>query len=135
MGIRGKQIAAALLALSAAVVGGWAEFAPRSFYEKFPGFGHHWVSTAGPYDEHLVRDVGGLYLALLIITIWSVLRGEPEMLRMTGAGWLVFNLAHLGFHANHLDGLSIGDKIGQLASLAAAAVLAIVLLLPDRSSL
>ena len=50
-------------------LGIWATFAPRSFYEKFPGFGHHWVSMAGPYDEHLVRDVGGLYLALLIMPI------------------------------------------------------------------
>jgi hypothetical protein len=133
MGIGGKRVAAGLLAVSAAVVGGWAEFAPRSFYDSFPGFGRHWVSPAGAYDEHLVRDVGGLYLALLVVTAWALVRAQPELLRMTGAGWLVFNLAHVAFHLDHLDGFSTGDKVGQIASLGGAVVLAIVLLLPDRS--
>lgn len=133
IGIRGKRLAAAVLAVSAAVVGGWAEFAPRSFYDSFPGLGHHWVSMSGAYDEHLVRDVGGLYLALLVITVWAWLRAQPEMLRMTGAGWLVFNVAHLAFHADHLDGFSTGDKVSEIVSLAAVVVLAVVLLLPDRS--
>jgi hypothetical protein len=133
MGIRGKQIAAGLLAVSAALVGGWAEFAPRSFYDSFPGFGHHWVSAIGPYNEHLTRDVGGLYLGLLVITVWTAVRAQPEMLRMTGAGWLVFNLAHVAFHLDHLDGFSTGDKVGQIVALGAAVVLAVVLLVPDRN--
>ena len=36
MHTRIKQAAAALLALTAALVGGWAEFAPLSFYRSFP---------------------------------------------------------------------------------------------------
>ena len=36
MNTRIKQAAAALLALTAALVGGWAEFAPLSFYRSFP---------------------------------------------------------------------------------------------------
>jgi hypothetical protein len=131
MGIRGKQAVAGLLAVSAAVVGGWAEFAPRSFYHSFPGFGRHWVSRVGPYNEHLIRDVGGLYLALLVITVWALLRALPEMLRMTGGGWLVFNVAHIAFHAGHLDGFSTGDKVGQVVALAVAVGLAVLLVLPD----
>jgi len=133
MSIRDKKIAAGFLAVSAAVVGGWAEFAPHSFYDSFPGFGRHWVSGAGAYDEHLIRDVGGLYLALLVITVWARLRAQPEMLRMIGAGWLVFNVAHLAFHAGNLDGFSTGDKVGQLVALAVVALAAIVLLLPERA--
>jgi hypothetical protein len=65
VGIRAKLVMVSVLAASAAYVGFWALIAPHSFYRSFPIPGHHWVSTAGPYDEHLVRDVGGLYLSPL----------------------------------------------------------------------
>ncbi len=127
-----KRIAVEALAISAAFVGIWAEFAPRSFYNSFPGLGHRWVSAAGPYDEHLVRDVGGLYLALLVITVWVAVRPTADTLRMVGSGWLVFHLAHLAFHLDHLDGLSTADKIGNVVSLSAVLLLALVLVLPER---
>jgi hypothetical protein len=134
MGIRTKQVAAGLLAVSAAVVGGWAQFAPGSFYNSFPGFGHHWVSAAGGYDEHLIRDVGGLFLALFVITAWVAVRPTPETLRLTGVGWLVFNVAHLVFHADHLDGFSTGDKVGNVVSLSLLLLLSIVIVLPTSSA-
>lgn len=34
----------------------WALLFPRGFYEDFPVRGWGWVSTLGPYNEHLVRD-------------------------------------------------------------------------------
>jgi hypothetical protein len=37
----------------------WATFAPRSFYGDFP-FGRGWVEALPAYNEHLMRDVGGL---------------------------------------------------------------------------
>jgi hypothetical protein len=40
----------------------WALLAPRSFYEEYP-FGRGWVELLPAYNEHLMRDVGGLYLA------------------------------------------------------------------------
>src|SRR5215210_5301308 len=52
--------ALAFLSLGELAVGIWALFLPRSFYEDFPSSGREWVSTLGPYDEHLVRDVGSL---------------------------------------------------------------------------
>src|SRR5947209_2214057 len=55
-----------LLALAAPnlIVGIWLLFAPRSFYDDFPGFGHRWVGPLGPYDEHAFADFGGALLAL-----------------------------------------------------------------------
>ena len=49
-----------------AFVGVWALIAPQSFYDAFPsiGFGA-WVGVDGPFNEHLIRDVGALYLALV----------------------------------------------------------------------
>ena len=52
-----------VLAVSALTVGLWALLVPRSFYDDFPLPGRAWVSTLGPYNEHLVRDVGALNLA------------------------------------------------------------------------
>lgn len=139
MSNRAKLVMAAILAVSAADVGLWAVLAPESFYDSFPGFGHHWVSTAGPYDEHLVRDVGGLYLSLLVVTVWTLARRSSDLTRLCGAAWAVFSVPHLLFHLDHLDGLTTFDKVGESATLAVTLVFAVLLVLPtgataDRSS-
>jgi hypothetical protein len=120
------RVALALLALSAAFVGFWALLAPSSFYTSFPGLGFTWVSEAGPYDEHLVRDVGALYLALLVVTVLAVLR--PVVVRpwVAGLAWLVFGVPHLVFHAAHAGP---GDAV-ELAALAVSVLLAAVACLP-----
>src|ERR671921_197368 len=63
---RRLRIGIAVLALTPALVGIWATVTPRGFYDDFPGGGHSWVSAVGAYDEHLVRDVGALYLGSLV---------------------------------------------------------------------
>jgi len=131
MHIRIKQAAAALLALTAGLIGVWAEFAPLSFYRSFPLAGHPWISSLGPYNEHLIRDVGGLYLALLVLTGWAAIRPHVGTLRLAGAAWLAFSLPHLIFHLMHLDELGTADKIGNIVSLAVNVVLALVLVAPS----
>ena len=59
-------------------VGGWQTLAPASFYTDFPGAGRHWVSVDGPYNEHLLRDVGQGNLALGVVALVALL---------TGGGW------------------------------------------------
>src|SRR3954471_13364403 len=59
-----ERVVLALLAFTSAGIGVWAAFAPRAFYDKFPGLGQVWVAVDGPYNEHLVRDFGALNLAL-----------------------------------------------------------------------
>jgi hypothetical protein len=134
MRTRSKQVVAAVLALSAAVVGVWAAAMPHSFYRSFPSPGHHWVSVLGPYNEHMTRDVGGLYLALLVISVWSVLRPRSESLRITGAAWVVFSVPHLVFHLGHLDMFDAVDQWGNAVSLAGTLILALLLLLPTSDS-
>jgi hypothetical protein len=119
-----------VLAASAAWVGVWALFFPHGFYRSFPGFGRHWVSVDGPYSEHLVRDVGGLYLALLVVSAATIWRPTGEALRLAGLAWLVFSGPHLAYHSAHLDGFSTGDAVAQTVALAATVVLAGLLLLP-----
>ena len=116
------------LALTGAVVGGWALLAPASFWSDFPGAGRGWVAAAGPYDEHLVRDVGALYLALAVVALAGLRDGWTA--RVAGAAWLVFSVPHLGFHAVEVSSGPVPDAGWQLASLASAVVLAVLALLP-----
>jgi hypothetical protein len=132
MTLRIHQVAAGALTLSAAYVGIWALLAPHAFYDDFPLPGRHWVSLAGAYDEHLVRDVGGLYLALGVLTAWAVLRPHADLFRVVGIAWEVFSLPHLAFHVGHLDGLGTGDRIGQSVALTATVLLAALLIVPVR---
>jgi hypothetical protein len=134
MSIRVKQVMTAILAASAALVGGWATFAPRSWYDDFPWPGRHWVSGVGPYNEHLVRDVGGLYLALFVVSVCAVLSASSHLLRLTGGAWLAFSLPHLLFHLHHLDGYRTIDKVANVVALGGTLLLAILLLLPTSAS-
>src|SRR5207302_1968817 len=72
------------LAFVALELGVWATIAPRSFYNSFPGGGRHWVAVDGPYNEHLMRDFGGLNLALALVTIVALVAGT-RMLVATAA--------------------------------------------------
>jgi hypothetical protein len=134
MSIRTKQGLAAVLALSAAYVGAWAAAFPLSFYWSFPLPGRGWVAMLGPYNEHLTRDVGGLYLALFVMTAWSVVRPGPEIFRVAGWSWLVFNLDHFAFHLSHLGMFGTADKIGNLVALGGSTVLSALLLIPVRTA-
>ncbi len=129
-----KQSAAGVLAASAAYVGGWAALVPHSFYDSFPGLGRRWVSVLGPYDEHLVRDVGGLYLALMTISVWAALRPRDDTFSLVGLAWEAFSVPHLAFHAAHLNIYEAVHRVGNAVALGGTVVLAAVLLVPERSA-
>ena len=61
------RVALGILAVIGLFVGVWATAAPHSFFSSFPGGGHMWAASDGPYNEHLVRDVGDLNLALVAV--------------------------------------------------------------------
>ena len=132
MTVRSKRILVALLAFSALLVGGWASLVPGSFYRDFPFPGRDWVSLLGPYNEHLVRDVGGLYLALLVISVWMVVRPTDSGMRMTGLAWVVFSIPHFTYHVTHLEMFPLVDKLLMSGSLFGTVVLAALLMLPSR---
>ena len=128
------RLGLAVLVVQSAVIGVWAGFAPRSFYDDFPGFGRHWVSVDGPYNEHLVRDVGWLNLALTVVTVWAMVTLARSLVLATLVGWLVADVPHLVYHAAHLDVLSTGDGTVEIVSLALApAIAAALLVLVARS--
>ena len=121
-----EAVSLGLIAVFMLPAGIQATFAPKSFFDDFP-LGRGWISHTGDaYNEHLVRDVGALFLALIIVTGWTVWRRLPA--RPVAVAWLVFGTLHLTFHARHLDGYDTIDKIGLIGSLIAVPALALVAL-------
>ncbi len=116
------------LALSGALVGVWAAFFPRSFYDDFPGAGRVWIAVDGPYNEHLVRDVGQFSLALMAVTIVAAATMQTLVVRAAAAGWLVNAVPHFVYHVRHLDNYDTADQVGNVASLGLLVALPIVVL-------
>ena len=109
-------------------VGGWQALAPASFYEDFPGSGRHWVSVDGPYNEHLLRDVGQGNLALGVTALVALLTGGVWLARATGLAALVASLPHQLYHQLTLHLLETpGDQVLQTVTLSLVSVAAVLL--------
>ena len=118
------QIALGVIAVLMLPVGVQAALTPRAFYDDFP-LGRAWIEREGSaYSEHLVRDVGALLLALIIVTVWALWR--HSLARPVATAWLVQGSVHLVYHAGHLEGYDSVDKLGLIGSLIAVPLLAIV---------
>lgn len=120
------------LSVQALVVGLWSLFLSRSFYEDFPSPGREWVSTLGPYNGHLLADVGALYLALGVLLALAAVSSGGEIVRASLVTWLVFAVPHLIYHAATLHHYEFPiDRVGNVASLGFVVLLPLVLLLLD----
>jgi hypothetical protein len=128
MSLRGQRIVLLILLVTAVLPGLWAVLAPRSFYDSFPGIGLHWVAADGPYNRHLVTDVGAMYLALVVVTGGALRR--PEWARLAGAAWLAFGVPHWLYHSAHLGLFGTLDQVLNEVALAGSVVLALLLLVP-----
>jgi hypothetical protein len=125
------RIGLAVLAVPALIIGFWAAFAPRSFYDDFPGLGRTWVAPDGPFNEHLVRDVGELNLALAVVTVVALVVLGPVLVRAVLAGWLVYSVPHLVYHLRHMQPFTTDDQVSIGTSLALVPLVAVALLVID----
>jgi hypothetical protein len=116
------------LALPTAYVGIWATLAPRSFYDDFPVDHRMWVSSLGPYNEHLVRDVGAFELGLLVVAVYAAVTLERRLVQAALLASLVSGVPHLLYHVGNTEGLSTGDNLVSLLGLALAVVIPLALL-------
>ena len=126
-----------LLVATAAIglfVGGWAAIAPQSFYDAFPGLGRIWVAIDGPFNGHLIRDVGALYLGLAAGSIAAAFSRTPDAGRAIGLAWAVFGLPHLIYHVSEFGGMHPIDVVGNLVALGGSLALGVVLMLPGPAS-
>lgn len=111
------------------VVGPWAQFAPRSFWDGFPGFGLAWVSVDGPYNEHLVRDVGGLQLAMVVLLLAAVIRPDAQLVRVAALASIAWQAPHLVYHLVHVGELpTLVDMVLQSVGLVFALIVALAVL-------
>ncbi|MGW7080993.1 hypothetical protein [Streptomyces sp. NPDC054866] len=111
------------LAVTQFAVGFWQLLAPRSF------FGSLWVSTLPPYNEHLMRDLGAMVLALGVVVAAAAWSMEPRLISVALAADLTFTVPHLVFHSAHSGHLSAGSALTLLGLLGGAVLLPAWLLL------
>jgi Domain of unknown function (DUF4345) len=134
--IRARPITRVLLwvlAVFGALPGVWAALFPESFYSDFPGVRSGWVSADGPYNEHLIRDVGAMFLALGALAAFAAISGQLLAARLAGAAWLVFNGLHFAYHVRHLGVYQPIDQWLNVITEGGGVLLAMaVLLIPGR---
>ena len=117
------RAALALVAAAQAEVGIWGIAAPRSFYADFPGFGRHWVSPIGPYDEHLVRDYASSELGFAILLLCAAIWFERRVVLIAGAAFLIGTLPHFAYHLTTTGDLPPLDNALSLVGFALEMVL------------
>lgn len=117
-----RRIALVVILAGSLVVGLWAQAFPRSFYDDFPGAGRVWVAVDGPFNEHLVRDVGGLNLGLAFVAGFALVTGSVLVARAAGGAALIYGAPHLLYHATNLDPFDAVDVVSMLVSLTIAAL-------------
>lgn len=116
-----------LLGLPQLLLGLYALALPRDFWRDFP-VSRAWVSALGPYNEHLVRDVGALFIAISAVVLFAAGRVERRFAVGALVAWLLFTVPHLVFHALHTDAFDTVDNVLQFAALGFQVALPLVLL-------
>jgi len=114
---RSARVGLGSLFVAALAIGLTATVAPRSFYDDFP-FVAQWVELLPPYNEHLVTDVGGLYLGFAVLFAWAAWTLDRTLVHAVGVAWLLSATLHLLFHSGHLAGFGAADAIAELLTLA-----------------
>ena len=105
------RLCLAYLFLTGLLVATWALAIPASFYNSFPGFGLTWVSVDGPYNEHLIRDVGAAYLMITALSALAMVRPAAAPPLAVGLATMAFNLPHMVYHLTHLSMYGPLDKV------------------------
>lgn len=134
MSIRLRRILLWATAAIGGYVGLWASVWPSAFYASFPGLGRIWIAVDGPFNEHLIRDVGGLYLGLAAASAAATFSRSPDAGRVIGVAWAVFGVPHFVYHAGHFATMAPIDAVGNALTLGSSLILGAVLMLPGPSS-
>ena len=106
----------------------WITISPTSFYDDFP-LGRGWVEALPAYNEHLMRDVGGLFMATGFLLLVAGVLLERRLILISLVTWLLFAVPHTVYHLLNLEPYETGDAIGNALALAATVVLPLWLLI------
>jgi hypothetical protein len=122
-----------LFGLVEAVVGIWPLVSPIGFYQDFPGFRTGWVAMDGPFNEHLLRDFGGLNLTLAALLVGAAVIGTTAVARLAGVAGLLFGLPHFFYHLGHVSHFEQIDQVLIIATTGLGVVVPLaVLAIPGR---
>lgn len=105
------------LAVPQGLIGLWAVIAPSSFHDDFPIGTEGWVDVLGPFDEHLVTDVGALFVALGFLLAFAAVRLRRETVLVAAVAWLIFAIPHFAWHVFNLGPYDTADAIANTATL------------------
>jgi hypothetical protein len=119
------RVALWILAAEAAAVAVPALLAPRYFYDSFP-FGASWVDMLPPFNQHLISDVGGFYLAFALLFGWAAIALRRSLIVPLCVAWAIAALVHFVYHVTHLDGWDVADAIAQTVTLALVLALPVI---------
>jgi hypothetical protein len=107
--------------------GVWALFGPSSFYADFP-LGRGWVQALPAYNEHLMRDVGELFLATGFVLLVAAVYLERRLVVTAICSYLLFSVPHAIYHYFNLEPYGTGDAIGNVVTLGLSVLLPLWLL-------
>jgi hypothetical protein len=111
-----------LLAGEAGLIGVHALFFPWYFYNHFL-FGRGWVKMLPPYNEHITRDLGALYIGFFVILGYAVLKLSKDLVNGAILGFVAATIPHMIFHIVHADDAPLLiDKVLQVGLLAITVV-------------
>mgnify|MGYP000076513716 FL=1 len=105
----------------------WITISPTSFYEDFP-LGRGWVEALPAYNEHLLRDVGGLFMATGLLLIVAGVWLERRVTALALITYLLFSIPHTIYHLLNLEPYTTGDAIANAITLTATVLLPLYLL-------
>ncbi|KDN21434.1 hypothetical protein [Amycolatopsis rifamycinica] len=119
--------------LAEAVVGIWPLVSPTGFYQDFPAFRTGWVAMDGPFNEHLLRDFGGLNLGLAALLLGAAVIGTTAVARLAAVSALLFGVPHFLYHLGHVAHFERIDQVLVIGTTGLGVLLPlVVLLLPAR---
>ena len=100
------------------VNGLYALLGPRSFFDDFP-LGRGWVAALPDYSEHLVRDVGGLFLGTAFVLLAAARSMDRRLVVVAAASFLCFSIPHTIYHFANLGPYDTFDAVSNVVSLGA----------------
>ena len=127
---RGRRAITAVLVLLAAIcalVGAYATLAPHSFYRHVVG-----VDMLGPYNQHLLTDVGGLYLGFAITFYLAAVTLSRELIRASCFGFAATQSLHSLYHVLHLSHFTVVRATEQTIGIGAFVALPLIALALNR---
>ncbi len=117
-----------MLAFEAGLIGVHALFFPTYFYREFL-LGRGWVQMLPPYNEHITRDLGALYLGFFVLLAYAAVRLSRELVVGATMSFMVATLPHMVFHALHTeDAPLLIDKVLQVGLLASTMAIGLLLI-------